>query len=61
MVDIWVHKDVSSYGVVKSQSKDFDMVLLEYGIGAKTLITETPQKFEMPHMPQMPQMLPRSE
>jgi hypothetical protein len=53
-VDTWVHKDVSPYGMVKSQSKEFEMVLLGYGTGAKTLITETPQKFEMPKMPQMP-------
>jgi hypothetical protein len=32
------------------------MVLIGYGTGAKTLITETPQKFEMP---QMPEMMPR--
>ena len=54
VVDTWVHKDVSPYGMVKSQSKEFEMVLLGYGTGAKTLITETPQKFEMPQMPQMP-------
>ena len=54
MVDTWVHKDISPYGMVKSQSKEFEMVLLGYGTGAKTLITETPQKFEMPQMPQMP-------
>jgi hypothetical protein len=54
VVDHWVYKDVSPYKMVKSQSKDFDMVLLGYGTGAKTLITETPQKFEMPQMPQMP-------
>jgi hypothetical protein len=52
VVDTWVHKDVSPYGMVKSQSKEFEMVLLGYGTGAKTLITETPQKFEMPQMPQ---------
>ena len=55
VVDTWVYKDVSPYGMVKSQSKEFEMVLLGYGTGAKTLITETPQKFEMPQMPQMPQ------
>lgn len=55
VVDTWIHKDVSPYGMVKSQSKEFEMVLLRYGTGAKTLITETPQKFEMPQMPQMPQ------
>jgi hypothetical protein len=27
------------------------MVLTGYGTGAKTLITETPVKFEMPQMP----------
>ena len=51
VVDTWVAKDVSPYGMVKSQSKDFEMVLLGYGTGAKTQITETPQKFEMPQMP----------
>ena len=55
VVDTWVHKDISPYGMVKSQSKEFEMILLGYGTGAKTLITETPQKFEMPQMPQMPQ------
>jgi hypothetical protein len=54
VVDSWVYKDVSPYGMIKSQSKDFEMVLVSYGTGAKTLITETPKKFEMPAMPQMP-------
>jgi hypothetical protein len=52
--DTWVNKEVSPYGIVKSQAKDFEMVLVGYGTGAQTLITETPQKFEMPQMPQMP-------
>jgi len=52
--DTWIHKDISPYGVVKSKSKDFEMVLLGYGTGAKTQITEKPQKFEMPKMPSMP-------
>ena len=52
--DTWIHKDVSPYGVVKSKSKDFEMVLLGYGTGAKTQITERAQKVEMPQMPQMP-------
>jgi hypothetical protein len=51
--DTWIHKDVSPYGVVKSKSKDFEMVLLGYGTGAKTQITEKAQKFEMPQMPPM--------
>ena len=57
--DTWIHKDVSPYGVVKSKSKDFEMVLLGYGTGAKTQITEKPQKFEMPQMPQIPSMPPK--
>lgn len=59
--DTWVNKEVSPYGIVKSQAKDSEMVLLGYGTGAQTLITETPQKFEMPQMPQMPQMPPRKK
>jgi hypothetical protein len=49
--DIWVHKDIPPYGVVKSKSKDAEMVLLGYGAGATTQIKETPQKFQMPQMP----------
>jgi len=56
VVDGWVYKDVYPYGLIKSQSKDSEMVLVGYGTGAKTLITEEPRKFEMPKMPQMPQM-----
>jgi hypothetical protein len=52
--DTWIHKDVSPYGVVKSKSKFFEMVLLGYGTGAKTQITESPQKFEMAQMPSLP-------
>lgn len=50
-VDTWVYKDVSPYGMIKSLSKDTEMVLIGYGTGAKTQITETPQKFEMPTIP----------
>lgn len=59
VVDTWVYKDVSPYGMVKSVSKDTEMVLFGYGTGAKTQITETLQKFEMPQMPQMPEGRPR--
>jgi hypothetical protein len=60
IVDSWVAKDVSPYGMAKSQSKEFEMVLLGYGTGAKTLITETPQTFEMPKMPRgMPKGAPK--
>jgi hypothetical protein len=58
-VDTWIYKDVSPYGMIKSQSKDMEMVLIGYGTGAKTQITETPQKFEMPQMPQIPEGRPR--
>ncbi len=54
VIDTWVHKDVSPYGLVKSVSKDQEMILVGYGTGAKTLITEEPQKFKMPQMPGMP-------
>ncbi len=57
--DTWIYKDVSPYGMVKSVSKDTEMVLIGYGTGAKTQITETPQKFEMPQMPQIPEGRPR--
>jgi hypothetical protein len=54
LVDTWIYKDVSPYGLIKSQSKDFEMVLTEYGTGAKSLITETPRKFEMSQMGKRP-------
>ncbi len=47
-------KDVSPYGIIRSQTKEVEMVLLAYGTGAKTLIAETPKKFEMPQLPIMP-------
>ncbi|HVN72945.1 MAG TPA: hypothetical protein VMU10_13085 [Desulfomonilia bacterium] len=60
VVDTWVSEKVPPYGMVKSSSKDFDMVLTGYGTGAKTLITETPKQFQMPKMPQgmPPGMMP---
>jgi len=54
LVDTWIYKDVSPYGLIKSQSKDFEMVLTGYGSGAKSLITETPRKFEMSKLGKMP-------
>jgi hypothetical protein len=60
VVDSWVAKEISPYGAVKSQSDKFEMVLLGFGTGAKTLITETPQTFEMPKMPRgMPRGTPK--
>ena len=58
VVETWIHKEVAPYGVIKSQSKEFEMVLLAYGTGAKTQITETPRRFEMPKM-QTPRGAPR--
>lgn len=55
-VDTWVYKDISPYGLIRSQSKDFEMVLLGYGTGAKTLITETPQNLLNNQMKGMPQI-----
>ncbi len=52
VVDAWVSEKVPPYGLIKSKAKDFEMVLLGYGKGAKTLIKETPKKFQMPQMPQ---------
>jgi len=49
-VDVWVDEKVSPYGLVKSKSKDVEITLLGYGTGAKTLITERPQKFQIPKM-----------
>ena len=51
VVDTWVQKDVAPYGMVKSVSGESEMVLVGHGTGARTLITETPQKFDMPQMP----------
>jgi hypothetical protein len=60
IVDAWVSEKVPPYGLVKSKAKDFEMVLAGSGTGAKSLITETPKKLNMPAMPQgMPQgMMP---
>ena len=51
VTDTWIYKDIHPYGLIRSQSKDFEMTLLAYGTGAQTQITETPKKFEMPRTP----------
>lgn len=51
-VDSWINKEVPPYGLVRSKSDEYEMVLLKYGTGAKTQITEEPMKFEMPQMRQ---------
>lgn len=50
-VDAWGSDKVPPYCMVKSLAKDFEMALTAYGMGAKTMITETPKKFQMPKMP----------
>ncbi|MCX7983190.1 MAG: DUF3108 domain-containing protein [Syntrophales bacterium] len=50
-VDVWLDEKVPPYGLVKSTAKEMEMVLLGYGTGAKSLITETPQKLNLPKMP----------
>lgn len=47
-VDTWVSDKVSPYDLVKSQSKEMEMVLLRYGTGAKSLITEKPEELKIP-------------
>ena len=52
--DVWVATDVSPYGLVKMTSSEVTMTLQRIITGAKTRITETPQPFQMPQMPNMP-------
>ncbi|MFH1864538.1 MAG: hypothetical protein ABIK85_01520 [Candidatus Eisenbacteria bacterium] len=47
----WVMAGVGPYGVVKSASDEFEMVLVAHGDKAATLITETPQALPMPGFP----------
>lgn len=49
--DAWISAGVGPYGVVKSASEDFEMVLVAHGDKAATLITETPQAFPMQGFP----------
>jgi hypothetical protein len=51
VVDSWVAADIGPYGMVKTLTKDMEMVLTAYGKDATTLITETPQKLEIPKLP----------
>jgi hypothetical protein len=41
--DTWENSCVSPYGLIRLVSSDMEMVLLGYGTGAKSLITETPK------------------
>ncbi len=46
--DMWQATKVGPYGIVKSSSEDFEMVLTGHGEDATSAITEEPEKFEMP-------------
>ena len=49
--DVWVTTEVSPHGLVKMTSPEVTMTLQRIITGARTRITETPQKFQMPNMP----------
>lgn len=51
--DVWVSGDVP-FGLVKAESPDGSMILIDSGNGATSTIAETPQ--DMPGMPGMPGM-----
>ena len=57
--DVWVAGTVSPYGLVKLSSKNTTMTLSKVVKGAKTRITETPQKLEIPKMPGLAEMMGR--
>jgi hypothetical protein len=47
----WISAGIGPYGVVKSASDEFEMVLVAHGDKATTLITETPQAMPMQGFP----------
>ncbi len=49
--DTWISAGVGPYGVVRSASAEFEMVLVAHGDNAVTLITETPQAFPAMGLP----------
>lgn len=54
--DVWVTQSVSPYGLVKMTSRETTLTLAKVVSGAKSRITETPQKIEMPQMPDFSKM-----
>ncbi len=52
--DVWVTDRVSPYGLVKMISPEASMTLQRIIINAHTRITEAPQSFQMPNLPNMP-------
>jgi hypothetical protein len=57
--EAWISEEIAPYGLVKSRGKDFEIVLVDHGRGAKSTITETPTRFEAPNFLQS--LLPRKE
>jgi len=56
-VDAWVTASVSPYGLVKMTSRDTTITLAKLVKGAKSRITETPQKIEMPKTPSLTDLM----
>ena len=57
--DVWVTSSVSPYGLVKMTSPRTTVTLSKLVKGAKSRITETPQKLEIPQMPGLSEMMER--
>ena len=56
-VDAWVAASVSPYGLVKMTARDTTITLAKLVKGAKSRITETPQKIEMPKIPNLSDLM----
>ena len=56
-VDTWMTASVSPYGLVKMTSRDSTITLAKVVKGAKSRITETPQKIEIPKMPSLTDLM----
>jgi hypothetical protein len=48
IAEVWANQEVPLFGVVRSQSHDLNMELMEYGTNAVTGIKEEPEQLEMP-------------
>ena len=56
-VDSWMTASVSPYGLVKMTSRDTTITLAKVVKGTKSRITETPQKIEIPKMPNLTDLM----
>ncbi len=59
--DVWVAPQVSPYGLVKVSGPGTQMILSRLITGARTRITETPQKLEMPGMVDLSDLMKQME